>query len=75
MHTFNTEAELIDALKQGEKRACADLVERFSSQVYRVALRLMDDPGDAEDVLQETLVEGKNVGQVVSLDLPCTLFG
>jgi RNA polymerase sigma-70 factor (ECF subfamily) len=56
MQMYNTEVELIDALKQGEKRACADLVERFSSQVYRVALRLMDDPSDAEDVLQETFI-------------------
>lgn len=60
MLRFNTETELIDALKQGEKRACADLVERFSSQVYRVALRLMDDPSDAEDVLQEAFISACN---------------
>lgn len=56
MQRYNTEAELIDALKQGEKRACADLVKRFSPQVYRVAMRLMDDPSEAEDVLQETFI-------------------
>ncbi len=60
MLRFNTETELIDALKQGEKRACADLVERFSSQVYRIALRLMEDPTDAEDVLQETFISACN---------------
>ncbi len=56
MQVYDSEAELINALKQGEKHACADLVRRFSPQIYRVALRLMNDPSEAEDVLQETFI-------------------
>ncbi len=54
--TYDTEEELVEALQEGNKRACADLVERFSPQVFRVAMRLMDDPHEAEDVLQETFI-------------------
>ena len=54
--TYDTEEELVEALQDGNKRACAELVERFSQQVYRVAIRLMDDPHEAEDVLQETFI-------------------
>lgn len=60
MKRYDTETELIDALRHGEKHACADLVERFSPQIYRVARRLMDDPTDVEDVLQETLIAACN---------------
>ncbi len=56
MKMYDTETELVEALQQGEKRACAEMVKQFSPQVYRVARRLMDDPQEAEDVLQETFI-------------------
>lgn len=48
--------ELIEALHRGDRYACDDLVERYSQQIYAVALRLMQHPAEAEEVLQETLI-------------------
>ena len=50
------EADLIARLKAGDKSACAVCVEMHSPGVYAVALRLMKNEADAEDVLQETFL-------------------
>lgn len=50
------EQALLAALHRGERRACDDLVERYSRQVYNIALRLTSRPEEAEDVLQETFI-------------------
>ncbi len=50
------EKALVDALHRHEKCACTQLVERYSHQVFNVALRLTGDPDDAEEVLQDTFV-------------------
>jgi RNA polymerase sigma-70 factor (ECF subfamily) len=47
---------LLEALHRGEPRACDDLIQRYSSQIYNVALRLTSQPEEAEDVLQETFI-------------------
>ncbi len=55
--TMNEEEQtLLQALHRGERRACDDLVERYSRQVYNIALRLTNRPEEAEDVLQETFI-------------------
>lgn len=46
----------IERLRAGDKVACAQCVEMHSDGLYRVALRMMRDPQEAEDVLQETLL-------------------
>ncbi len=51
-----SEAELIAAAQAGRQDAYAEIVERYSGTVYNLALRLMNDPQEAEDVLQETFV-------------------
>lgn len=51
-----SEAELIAAAQAGQQDAYAEIVERYSGTVYNLALRLMNDPQEAEDVLQETFV-------------------
>jgi RNA polymerase sigma-70 factor (ECF subfamily) len=43
-------------LKAGEQHAFAELVERYSGTVYNLALRMMDNPQEAEEVLQETFI-------------------
>ncbi len=53
---YDTEAELVAALQQGDKHACAVLVERYSKTVYNVGLRILRDRHDAEEVLQETFI-------------------
>ena len=50
------EAELIARLKAGDKTACAECIEIHSPLVYRLALRLMGNEAEAEDVLQETFL-------------------
>jgi RNA polymerase sigma-70 factor, ECF subfamily len=53
--TYN-EAHLVKKAKAGEQWAIAALVENHSSKVYNLALRLMQNQEDAEDVLQETFL-------------------
>lgn len=40
----------------GEREAFADLVERYKRPLYTLSLRLVGDPGLAEDVVQETFL-------------------
>lgn len=54
--SYETEADLVRALKAGERRACAELVRRYSSQVYSVALRILGTPEEAEEAYQETFI-------------------
>jgi RNA polymerase sigma-70 factor, ECF subfamily len=48
------EAILVEAAQEGDTDAFAALVRRHRSGVYRVALRMLDSPADAQDVTQET---------------------
>jgi RNA polymerase sigma-70 factor (ECF subfamily) len=46
----------IDALRSGNRAEFARLVDATSSQIYRLALRMLGDPQDAEDILQNTYI-------------------
>jgi RNA polymerase sigma-70 factor (ECF subfamily) len=48
--------ELIARLQAGDQAAYAQLVEEHAGKIYRLALRLMGNEADAEDVLQETFL-------------------
>ncbi|HID38149.1 MAG TPA: sigma-70 family RNA polymerase sigma factor [Calditrichaeota bacterium] len=50
------EAILIDRAKQGDKAALSELVNRYSERIYNLALRILRNKEDAEDVLQETFL-------------------
>jgi RNA polymerase sigma-70 factor, ECF subfamily len=50
------DAYLVQRAQEGFVDAYADLVERHGLLAYRVALRLLGDHQDAEDVAQEALV-------------------
>ncbi len=50
------EAALIAQIKAGDKAACAECIEIHSPAVYRLALRLMENEAEAEDVTQETFL-------------------
>jgi RNA polymerase sigma-70 factor (ECF subfamily) len=43
-------------LQAGDSVAFAEFVEENQSKVYNLALRMLNDPQDAEDVLQETFL-------------------
>lgn len=47
----------LDALRSGDKAEFARLVETYSSVIYRLAIKMLQDPQDAEDVLQETFIK------------------
>lgn len=50
------DADLVARLQAGDQSAYAQLVEEHAGKVYRLALRLMGNEADAEDVLQETFL-------------------
>jgi RNA polymerase sigma-70 factor (ECF subfamily) len=52
----HSESELVAALKAGDPHAFTELVERHSGTVYNLALRLLNNPQEAEEVLQETFL-------------------
>ena len=47
----------LEALKAGDRQAFARLVDETSGHIYRVALQILGDEQDAEDVLQETYIK------------------
>lgn len=47
----------LDALKKGDAAELRKMVELFSDSIYRVALRMLNNSSDAEDVLQETFIK------------------
>ena len=53
--TFD-ERELIERAQRGEVESFEKLVVRYRSKVYGLALRMMQDASDAEEVLQETFL-------------------
>lgn len=48
---------LVTAIRSGDQGAMAALYDRFSSIVYAVALRVLQDTGAAEDVLQDIFMQ------------------
>ena len=51
------DAELVAGLRAGEEAAYEALIERFQQPVYSLVYRLMDDPADAADVVQEVFLK------------------
>lgn len=47
----------LEALRAGDQQEFARLVEAFSGMIYRLAIKMLENPQDAEDVLQETFVK------------------
>lgn len=55
--------ELVQRMRAGEETAYESLIERFQQPVYNLAFRLLNDPGDAGDVVQEVFLKVfRNVG-------------
>lgn len=51
-----SDTSLVTAIRSGDQAAMAELYDRYSSIVYSVALRVLQDTGTAEDVLQDTFM-------------------
>jgi RNA polymerase sigma-70 factor (ECF subfamily) len=50
------ENKLIALAKSGDKSALSQLVNKYSERIYNLALRIMRNREEAEDVLQETFI-------------------
>jgi RNA polymerase sigma-70 factor (ECF subfamily) len=48
--------DLARRLKSGDAHAMADLYDRFGAAIYAIAVRMVRDPGLAEDLVQETFI-------------------
>jgi len=57
IHEEPTEADLLEALRRGDRQAFAAVIDRCGDTVYHVAYRLLGSREEAEDVLQETFLQ------------------
>jgi RNA polymerase sigma-70 factor (ECF subfamily) len=53
---WTRERDLTLAIQRGEEGALAALYERFAPQIYRVCDRLLHNPDDVQDAVQETFL-------------------
>jgi RNA polymerase sigma-70 factor (ECF subfamily) len=51
------DAELLRRISQRDEEAMAVLFDRYAKIVYSVALRVLHDPSEAEDVMQDVLMQ------------------
>ncbi|HMJ15761.1 MAG TPA: sigma-70 family RNA polymerase sigma factor [Polyangiaceae bacterium] len=52
----NSDRELVDAARAGDAEAFGSLVRRYQKRIYRLAVHLLRDAAEAEDVTQDTFV-------------------
>jgi RNA polymerase sigma-70 factor, ECF subfamily len=55
--TQREDDELVRRLRAGDEAAYENLLSRFQQPVYNLAYRLLNDPGDASDVVQEVFLK------------------
>ena len=54
---MTSDLALVTAIRSGDEGAMAALYDRYASIVYSVALRVLQDTGAAEDVLQDIFMQ------------------
>lgn len=57
MLTKDQDAALVARAKTGDRDALSELYETYSGRGYNLALRMLGDPWDAADVLQEAFIK------------------
>jgi RNA polymerase sigma-70 factor (ECF subfamily) len=61
---LNIHHDLIEECKAGRRSAQKKLYELYCKAMYNTALRIVNDPDEAEDVLQESFISAfRNLGQ------------
>lgn len=56
LNIYADDDALIEGLRAGDKHACACLIKHHGSQMYALALRIMGDADEAEEVVQEAFI-------------------
>ena len=56
MTEAETDEQLVRKSQNDDERAFGELVSRYESKVYSLALKMLRNPEDAEDVLQDTFL-------------------
>jgi RNA polymerase sigma-70 factor (ECF subfamily) len=51
------ESRLVDAAQSGDSAAFSRLVEQYYGSIYRVTIKITNNPEDAEDALQDALTK------------------
>ena len=74
MMTDETQTEIsVEALKAGDRAEFARLVDLASAPIYRLGLKMLGNPQDAEDVLQNTFVKAlQSLGNFEGRSSPLT---
>lgn len=54
--TKPTDRELVDRAREGDDAAFGELVRRHQARIHRLALHVLRDRSEAEDVMQETFI-------------------
>ncbi len=49
--------ELVERCRQGDSRGFSELYQKYSKAMYNTSLRIVNNTGDAEDVLQESFCD------------------
>lgn len=55
--TDSTDVSLIESIRNGDKEALENIIRRHQAWIYNIALRMVLNPQDAEDVTQEILIK------------------
>lgn len=56
MTLTETEIQLFDLCEQGDHKSQMLVYDRYARGMFHVALRIVDDPQEAEDVMQESMI-------------------
>jgi len=56
MSEFDSDRHLLARIHAGDRTACAECIDKHGDNIYRLALQLMQNEADAEDVVQETFM-------------------
>lgn len=56
MNDEMVDQEILERIQAGDKSACALCIETYGAPLYRLALRLMQDEAEAEDIVQESFM-------------------
>ena len=70
MNTSESDETLAARYLRGDSKAFRQLVERYTTPIYNLARRLTQDPMEAENITQETLLRALDALPRVSLQQP-----